>query len=79
MAPGPPLVYDDVCDGVCVMMYVECLILSCLGVLVTDRLTDGQRDKQTDIGDCRVTFATEKLYILVLAPTVKSFPFAYKI
>ena len=36
------------------------MILCCQGVLVTDRQTDGQTNKQTDIGGCRVAFATEK-------------------
>ena len=31
-----------------------------LGILVTDRQTDRLMDKQTQIGDCRVAFATEK-------------------
>ena len=30
-----------------------------LGVLVTDRQTDRRMDGRTDIGDCRVAFATE--------------------
>ena len=29
-----------------------------------DRQTDRLTDRQTDIGDCRVTFATEKLEML---------------
>ena len=36
------------------------VISSCWGVLLTDRWTDGQKDKQTDVCDCRVAFVTEK-------------------
>ena len=35
------------------------MISSCWGVLQTDRQTNGQTNKRTDIGDCRVAFATE--------------------
>ena len=50
---------------------VEWLILRCWGVLVTDR----QTDVRTDIGDCRVAFATEKSwwiqkYATVAAPII---------
>ena len=38
---------------------VKWLILSCWGVLVTDWQTDRQTDERTDIGGCRVAFATE--------------------
>ena len=53
------VVCDVVCDGVTGSEgngKVKWLILSCLGVLVTD----WQTDERTDIGGCRVAFATEK-------------------
>ena len=37
------------------------LISSCFGVLVYDRRTDGRTNKRTDICECKVAFATEKL------------------
>ena len=65
------VVCDGVHDGVCDVVdggviggegtsKVEWLILSCLGVLVTDRQTDERTNGRTDIGGCRVAFATEK-------------------
>ena len=52
-------VYNIVCDGVCcggVVCKVEWLILCCFGVLVTDRLMDGQMDICTSW----IALATEK-------------------
>ena len=54
-------VWDVVCDGVSggeCCGKVKWMILSCLGVLVTDWRTD----EQTDIGGSRVAFATEKAF-----------------
>ena len=51
-------VWDVVCDGVIggeCCGKVKWMILCCLGVLLTDR----QTDERTDIGGCRVAFATE--------------------
>ena len=42
------------------MMQWRMMISSCWGVLIYDGQTDGRMDKQTDIGDCRVAFTTEK-------------------
>ena len=38
------------------------MISSCRGVLQTDRRTD----ERMDIGDCRVAFATEKLFEIIV-------------
>ena len=38
------MVSDVLGDGVVDVGYVKSLILCCLGVLMTDRLTDGQTD-----------------------------------
>ena len=43
------------------------MFLSCLGVLVTDGQTDGRMNERTDIGGCRVAFATEKIIVSKLA------------
>ena len=37
------------------------MISSCLGVLISD----GQTDRQTDICDCRVAFATENIMFVI--------------
>ena len=42
------------------------IISSCLGVLIYD----GQTNRQTDVCDCRVAFATEK-FLLVQSTTCK--------
>ena len=58
-------VWDVVCDGVSggeCCGKVKWMILSCLGVLVTDGRTDGR----TDIGDSRVAFATENIYTCIV-------------
>ena len=76
-------VCDDVCDVVCDVVWgvegggkVKWLILCCLGVLIPD----GRTDEQTDIGDCRVAFATEnnfgsKIFLKDLFPRYISFGF----
>ena len=43
------------------------MILSCLGVLVSDGQTDRQTDERTDIGGCRVAFATENAPVAFLS------------